>query len=125
MKLRPDAPKVYDITPDGYHEHNRYFNQAEKVFDRLEKHFYPEGYEDCALCRDCGRVVHDYHIPNEIWNDVITGSSIIYLSDGVTPSKEGAGGVWCYDCFCERASKKGYVAVFRCELIHHRKKKND
>lgn len=109
MKLRPDAPKVYDITPDGYHEHNRYFNQAEKIFDRLEKHFYPEGYEDCALCRDCGRVVHDYYIPDEIWNDVI-GSPW---------------GVWCYDCFCERASKKGYIAVFRCELIHHRKKKND
>lgn len=79
---------------------------------------HPEWMNDCAKCRDCGRTVHDFHIPNEIWNHVMTGSPIIRNKDG-SKSKEGAGGVLCYDCFCERASKKGYVAVFKCELIHH------
>jgi len=62
--------------------------------------------EDFARCRDCGRNVHDFIVPNELWNEVITGSPIIYLSDGITPSKEGAEGVWCYDCFCNRADER-------------------
>ena len=84
----------------------------------VEHFLHPPKWEGCAKCQDCGRTVHDFIMPNEIWNDVITGSPIIYLSDGVTPSREGAPGVWCYDCFCERASKKGYIAVFKCELVH-------
>ncbi len=46
--------------------------------------------EDCARCRDCGRNVHDYHVPDEIWLKVIGSED----------------GVWCYDCFCNRADKK-------------------
>ncbi len=34
---RPKPPKVFDITPEGYHEHNRYFNEAEKIFDEIEQ----------------------------------------------------------------------------------------
>jgi len=45
--------------------------------------------EECARCRDCGRNVHDYDIPNEVWLKVIGRSD----------------GVWCYDCFCDRADK--------------------
>lgn len=75
---------------------------------------YPSN-RDCARCRDCGRTVHDFIMPNEIWNEVMTGSSIIYLEDGVTPSKEGAPGVLCYDCFSERAREKGLPSIFRCE----------
>jgi len=71
----------------------------------------------CARCRDCGRTAHDFYIPNKIWNHVIADIHPDSYPDGVVPS-EGAGGVWCYDCFCERAGKKGYVPVFRCELIH-------
>jgi len=47
--------------------------------------------EDCARCRDCGRNVHDYKVPDEIWNAVIGSPN----------------GVWCYDCFCDRADRKG------------------
>lgn len=105
----------------------RWRKALSKILQRLRKFINSlivenEKYRECARCRDCGRIVHDYSMPNEIWNDVITGSPIIYLKDGITPSKEGAAGVWCYDCFCERASAKGYIAVFRCELIHRRRK---
>lgn len=46
--------------------------------------------EDCVRCRDCGRNVHDYHVPDDFWIKVI-GSEY---------------GTWCYDCFCNRADKK-------------------
>ena len=46
--------------------------------------------KDCARCRDCGRNVHDYNVPNEIWLAVIGSEN----------------GVWCYDCFCNRADSK-------------------
>ena len=46
--------------------------------------------EDCARCRDCGRNVHDFHVPDELWLEVIGSLD----------------GVWCYDCFCNRADKR-------------------
>ena len=52
--------------------------------------------EDCARCNDCGRNVHDYHVPDDVWLQVIG-----------TPL-----GVWCYDCFCDRAEKKGIYFRF-------------
>ena len=72
--------------------------------------------EECARCRDCGRNVHDFIVPNELWNEVITGSPTIYLKDGITPSKEGASGVWCYDCFCNRADERLRVK-WRMDLV--------
>jgi len=45
--------------------------------------------EDCARCRDCGRNVHDFHVPDNLWLLVIPNSD----------------GVWCYDCFCDRADR--------------------
>lgn len=49
--------------------------------------------QSCARCRDCGRNVHDFSVPDKVWIKVIG-------------HKEG---VWCYDCFCNRADKKlGY-----------------
>jgi len=62
------------------------------LFKWINRHFlvtYPL-IEDCARCRDCGRNVHDFWIPDELWNKVI----------------ESSNGVWCYDCFCNRADKK-------------------
>ena len=35
--MRPTPPKTFLINADGYHEHNRYFNQSEKIFDTLER----------------------------------------------------------------------------------------
>lgn len=86
---------------------------------------YPSNPE-CARCRDCGRTVHDYIMPNDIWNTVIAGTPKLYLSDG-TEDSEGAGGVWCYDCFCERAREKGLPSNYRCEPLHSSvtKVKND
>jgi hypothetical protein len=46
--------------------------------------------EDCARCRDCGRNVHDFIVPDELWMSVIGSED----------------GVWCYDCFCNRADEK-------------------
>jgi len=46
--------------------------------------------EQCARCRDCGRNVHDYHVPDELWISVIGSED----------------GVYCYDCFCDRADNK-------------------
>ncbi len=46
--------------------------------------------QDCARCRDCGRNVHDYQIPDKIWLEVIGSEN----------------GVWCYDCFCNKADEK-------------------
>ena len=77
---------------------------------------YPSN-RDCARCRDCGRTVHDFIMPTKIWNHVIADINPDSYPDGIVPS-EGAGGVWCYDCFCERAHKKGYIDVFKCELAH-------
>jgi hypothetical protein len=46
--------------------------------------------EDCARCRDCGRNVHDFHVPDQLWLDMIGSDA----------------GVWCYDCFANRADEK-------------------
>ena len=47
--------------------------------------------EDCGRCEDCGRNVHDFLVPDELWREV-------YGNDG---------GILCYDCFCDRLNKKG------------------
>ena len=46
--------------------------------------------EECARCRDCGRNVHDFLVPPKLWDKVIGAE----------------GGVWCYDCFANRADEK-------------------
>ena len=46
--------------------------------------------EDCSRCEDCGRNVHDFLVPNSLWNEVMGGPR----------------GVFCYDCFCNRADEK-------------------
>ena len=64
--------------------------------------------EDCARCRDCGRNVHDFHVPDDLWLAVIGSPN----------------GVWCYDCFADRADEKlrikwrwGLVEKWRTEGI--------
>ena len=46
--------------------------------------------EDCARCDDCGRNVHDYIVPDNLWIGVVGKES----------------GTLCYDCFCNRADMK-------------------
>lgn len=45
--------------------------------------------EDCARCRECGRNVHDFSVPDWLWIR-IWGNR---------------GGILCYDCFCNRADE--------------------
>ena len=40
-------------------------------------------------CRRCGRDIHDFIIPNEIWNQVAKPNDC-----------------FCYDCFCDLYEKK-------------------
>jgi len=56
--------------------------------------------EDCARCFDCGRNVHDWHAPDWLWMEVIGHNW----------------GVWCYDCFCDRADRKLGVKFRNYEL---------
>ena len=59
--------------------------------------------EDCARCRDCGRNVHDFIVPDDLWIEVIGHNW----------------GVWCYDCFCNRADEK-LGLKWRMEIIKWR-----
>lgn len=45
--------------------------------------------KDCARCRDCGRNVHDFTVPDDLWYNVV-GLEIVL----------------CYDCFADRADRK-------------------
>lgn len=46
--------------------------------------------EGCARCADCGRNVHDFHVPDTLWDDIV-----------------GQDVVLCYDCFCNRGDCLG------------------
>lgn len=48
-----------------------------------------EPIKDRSRCLYCGRNVHDFHVPDEIWHKVI-GKEIVL----------------CYDCFCHEADNK-------------------
>ena len=59
---------------------------------KLNKHLlktYPL-IEDCARCEDCGRNVHDFSVPDDLWQQVYGSND----------------GILCYDCFCNRADEK-------------------
>jgi len=56
--------------------------------------------EDCARCMDCGRNVHDFIVPDDLWLKVVGSPR----------------GVLCYDCFCNRADEKLGVK-WRMEII--------
>jgi len=81
----------------------KYFFIYLKLLNRKLLKTYPL-IEDCARCRDCGRNVHDFYVPDELWAKVI-----------------GSGGVWCYDCFCDRADRKLGVG-WRLELVERYEK---
>jgi hypothetical protein len=63
-----------------------------KLWKRINRIFlktYPL-IEDCARCEDCGRNVHDFKVPDDVWIKVYGNKS----------------GILCYDCFCDKADKK-------------------
>lgn len=67
---------------------------------KWSEHIDPPRQEGCALCRDCGRTVHDFVAPDDLWIEA-------WGNDG---------GVLCYDCFCERLAQKGNYSVFELKL---------
>jgi len=71
-----------------------------------EEFLHPEWMRGCALCKDCGRTVHDFVAPDDLWIEA-WGSG---------------GGTLCYDCFCERLIQKGFYAVFELKLQDNMKK---
>jgi hypothetical protein len=56
---------------------------------------------DCAKCRDCGDPVHDFYVSQKIWDEVI-----------------GSEGVWCWDCFADRAHRKGVELLIPVVLTY-------
>jgi hypothetical protein len=69
------------------------FNAWQKI-NRLFLKTYPL-IEECARCEDCGRNVHDFHVPDNIWIKVYGDEA----------------GTLCYDCFCNRADEIGISKI--------------
>ncbi len=59
-----------------------------------------------SYCRACGRTVHDFSAPDEIWR--LVDPHIRY------------GHTLCYDCFCEICSMLGLPSVWRLEKMIER-----
>lgn len=51
-----------------------------------------------SFCKECGRDVHDFLAPDEIWSKV--EPEIKY------------GKVLCYDCFCQKCQELGLPSVY-------------
>lgn len=52
-----------------------------------------------SFCRRCGRTVHDFDAPDEVWEAVR-----VHIKQGNT---------LCYDCFCELCARNGLPTVWR------------
>jgi len=56
-----------------------------------------------SFCKRCGRSVHDFSVPDNIWEQV---------------DKEiRFGHILCYGCFCEICGKLGLPSVWRLERL--------
>jgi hypothetical protein len=55
-----------------------------------------------SFCRKCGRDVHDFVVPNHIWEQV--------------DPHIGHGHTLCYDCFCETCAHIGLPSVWCLEV---------
>lgn len=51
-----------------------------------------------AFCKECGRTVHDFIAPDEVWEQI--DKNIKY------------GHVLCYDCFCEKCHELDLKCVW-------------
>jgi tRNA 2-selenouridine synthase SelU len=60
-----------------------------QVVNRIFLHTY-DIIEDRSRCYDCGRNVHDFHVPDKIWKKIVNQDIVL-----------------CYDCFCNRSDKLG------------------
>lgn len=57
---------------------------------------------DCAKCQDCRDPVHDFHAPDDLWMEVVGD----------------ADGVLCWDCFADRANRKGVWRLMPVVMTH-------
>jgi hypothetical protein len=73
-----------------------WWNCSLMALNRVLLKTYPSN-KECSRCRDCGRTVHDFQVSDELWKAVIGHED----------------GVWCWDCFCERAIKDNkYLTLY-------------
>ena len=61
------------------------------------------GFHVESYCKHCGRIVHDYSAPDEIW-------------EKVEPHIKH-GHILCYDCFCEVCYRLGLPCVWQLEMM--------
>lgn len=56
-----------------------------------------------AFCKRCGRDVHDFVAPDDVWKKVAdyTGMNVL-----------------CYDCFCDVCEEIGEQSVWRLEILY-------
>ena len=71
------------------------------LFKKFLGRVLPYGIE--SFCKCCGRKVHDFHAPDEIWEKVEPHIRF--------------GHVLCYDCFCEICRKLGLPATWKLEGV--------
>ena len=57
-----------------------------------------------SFCKECGRQVHDFSAPNDVWLKI--DPLIKY------------GHVLCYDCFCEKCKEVGLPTVWKIISIN-------
>ena len=57
-----------------------------------------------SFCKECGRQVHDFSAPNDVWLKI--DPLIKY------------GHVLCYDCFCEKCKEVGLPTVWKITSIN-------
>ncbi len=54
-----------------------------------------------SFCKRCGRTVHDFIVPDIIWDEIAT--------------RTRWGHVLCYDCFCEICGEIGLPTVWKLD----------
>ncbi len=56
-----------------------------------------------SFCKHCGRKVHDFAVPDDVWSQVEP-----HIKHGKT---------LCYDCFCEQCTALGLPSVWCLEEL--------
>lgn len=79
-------------------------NMAFKVYFKL---IWRKFFSIPSFCKCCGREVHDFIVPDEVWNRI---SPLIKR-----------GNVVCYDCFCDLCKDVGLPTVWYLQRKEIRK----
>ncbi|MCK5614860.1 hypothetical protein KAR91_74045 [Candidatus Pacearchaeota archaeon] len=60
-----------------------------------------------GFCKECGRTVHDFVAPDDVWEKVEP-----HIKHGY---------ILCYDCFCEKCKKLGLPTVWKLQELGERR----